>query len=83
VEPYVKTIGEDNLKLFYKWIWIRCKMPDIDDFGRRFFLEMGDWKYQVTLLKKYMQTLHTSFTDLARTHQIVLMYFINEDLDDE
>jgi hypothetical protein len=44
---------------------------------------MGDWKYQVTLLKKFMKTLQTSFTDLSKIHSTVLMYYINEDLDDE
>jgi hypothetical protein len=29
-------------------------MPDIENFGRRFFLELGDWKYQVSLMKKYV-----------------------------
>lgn len=58
-------------------------MPDIENFGKRFFLELGDWKYQVTLLKKYMQMLQSSYTDLAKLHQIALMYFINEELDDE
>lgn len=44
---------------------------------------MGDWKYQVTLLKKYMSILQSSFTDMAKMHQMALMYFINEELDDD
>jgi hypothetical protein len=58
-------------------------MPDIENFGRRFFLELGDWKYQVSLLRKYLQLLQSCYTDMAKLHQIALMYFINEELDDE
>ncbi len=83
IEPYIKIIGEDNLELFYKWIWVRCKNPEIENFGKRFFLEMGDWKYQMTLLKKYLATLQSSYTDMAKIHQMALMYYINEELDDD
>ena len=63
---------------------MRCKQPDIQDFGKRFFLELGgDWKYQVTIIKRYLQMLQSSYTDMAKMHQIALMYFINEELDDE
>ena len=83
IEPYIKTIGEDCLQHFYKFIWARCKTPDIENFGKRFFLELGDCKYQLTLLKKYLQLLQSCYTDMAKLHQIALMYYINEELDDE
>jgi len=47
---------------------VKCKQPDIDNFGKRFFFEMGDWKFQVTLLKKYMSVLQSSFTDMSKVH---------------
>lgn len=59
IEPYIRTIGDDCLQLFYKWLWVRVKQPEIENFGRRFFTELAsnDWRYQVNLIKKFMETL--------------------------
>jgi hypothetical protein len=59
IEPYIKTIGEDCLQLFYKWLWVRAKQPEIENFGRLYFIELSnnDWRYQIHLVKNFMQTL--------------------------
>jgi hypothetical protein len=42
IEPWVNTFGEESLQLFYKFVWIQCRQPEIDNFGRKFFLELCD-----------------------------------------
>ena len=50
VEPFYKTIGEVHLKLFYKFLWWKLKSPLIDDFGKKFFLELCDAPFQIYLV---------------------------------
>ena len=45
IEPYINTIGEEYLKLFYKYIWFKLRSPEIENFGKRFFNEIADIDY--------------------------------------
>lgn len=47
IEPHIFTIGDNFLQLFYKSIWAKLRMPDIKNFGKRFFFEIAgkDIKY--------------------------------------
>ena len=55
VEPYISTIGMEHVKLLYKYIWIKMKHPEIEDFGKRFFFELCDTNFQIQLVKSYME----------------------------
>jgi hypothetical protein len=45
VEPSILTTGEEYLKVFYKYVWWKLKSPEIENFGKRFFLELSDNDY--------------------------------------
>ena len=40
LEPYVDKIGETFLELLYKHVWWRMRMPEIENFGKKFFFEL-------------------------------------------
>ena len=50
IEPFVITVGEEYLKLFYKFIWFKCKNPEVDDFGKKFFFDICDTNFQIHLI---------------------------------
>ncbi len=64
IYPYLRVIGDTHLKLFYKFLWWKLRCPTIDDFGKRFFLELCDTKFQIHLLKLYMNHLLSLYQDL-------------------
>ena len=68
IEPWVNTFGEENLQLFYKFVWLKCRQPEIDNFGRRFFLELCDTQFQIYLVKKYLAVLNSMYSDLFAMH---------------
>ena len=43
-------------------------MPEIKDFGKRFFLEMCDTKFQTHLIKQFMKLLNSMYSDLLAVH---------------
>ena len=57
VEPYLKSISEEHLKLFYKYIWYRLRSPNIESFGKRFFEELCDTPFQIYLVRLYKDLL--------------------------
>ena len=64
VEPWTKNIGEDMLQLFYKSLWLKLRQPDMKDFGKRFFIELCDSRFQIHLLKGFMETLRSIYSDI-------------------
>ena len=64
---------------------MRTRHPEIDNFGRRFFLELAgnDWRYQVSLVKRFIETLQSAYQDLYTVHNLAVSYYINEEMDDE
>jgi hypothetical protein len=83
IEPWVITFGQESLELFYKYIWAKCRQPEIENFGKRFFLELCDTPFQILLVKKYLGVLNSMYSDLFSTHQSMLSYCISDDLEDE
>jgi hypothetical protein len=83
IEPHVKTIGNENVQLFYKWIWVRLRNPDIENFGKRFFFELCDLRFQIYLLKTYMTVLTSLYSQLCDLHSHMLGYYISDEIDDE
>ena len=58
MEPYIQTIGEEYVHLFYKYLWVKFDSPLIDNFGLRFFKEIAhDTNYQIFLLRSFMKAL--------------------------
>lgn len=68
IEPQVITIGDEMLKLFYKYLWFKNKNPEIDNFGQRFFNEIGDADYQIHILRSFMNMLWSSYRELYNSH---------------
>ena len=83
IEPWTITVGEENIQLFYKYLWVRCKSPEIKDFGRNFFFEVCEPKFQIHLVKQYMKMLNSMYTDLLMIHQSMLSYCISDELEDD
>ena len=66
IEPYVTTIGEEFLNLFYKYLHNKVKQPDIADFGRTFFFELcsSNADYQIHLLHSFFKLLSSAYSEI-------------------
>jgi hypothetical protein len=64
-EPYMGVAAKQFLNLLSRYIWVRAGSPLIDNFGLRFFNELCDLPFQMSLVKKFLHTILSSvYTDI-------------------
>ena len=76
LKPYLNTLADDYLDLFYRFIWSRLNHPDVKDFGKRFITEIADQNFQLHLFKRFMTTLMNISDDIEDLHRNALRKFI-------
>jgi hypothetical protein len=76
IEPFVGATGDEYVKLFYKYIWFKIKSPEIENFGKRFFLEIADTHYQIHLVKAFMKIMQSLYTEIYDQHKAILTKFV-------
>ena len=83
IEPHVRSIGEEYLKLFYKFVWFKFKTPDIDDFGKKIFEDISDADCQIHLVRLFLKMLCQQYADIYDQHRAALVKFVPEEMDEE